>query len=57
MATAYLARWAGPVAASQDAYGDGITPAGLVAEKHVQDVLYLPPRTGSSDNDAIKSAS
>ena len=44
------------MAASEDAYGDGITPAGLVAEKHVQDVLYLPSRTGSSDNDAIKSA-
>ena len=56
MSTAYLARWAGPVLTSQDAFDDGITPAGLVAAKHVQDVLYLPPRTSSSDNDAIKAA-
>ena len=56
MATAYLARWDGPVAASEDAFDDGYTPPGLVAEKHVQDALYLPPRTGPLDNDAIKAA-
>jgi C1A family cysteine protease len=56
MSAAYLARWAGPVDAAQDAYGDGITPPGLVAERHVQDVLFLPARTGWNDNDAIKSA-
>ena len=56
MSTAYLARWAGPVLASQDAFDDGITPSGLVAKKHVQNVLYIPPRTSWDDNDAIKSA-
>jgi C1A family cysteine protease len=56
MSTAYLTSWAGPVLASQDAFDDGYTPDGLVAAKHVQDVLYLPARTSSSDNDAIKAA-
>ena len=56
MAVAYLARWSGPVAASADSYADGSTPPGLVAEKHVQEALYLAPRTGPLDNDAIKSA-
>jgi C1A family cysteine protease len=56
MATAYLVRWAGPVAASEDAYGDSYTPAGLTAEKHVQEVLYLPPRASSTDNASIKWA-
>lgn len=56
MSTAYLARWAGPVGASQDAFDDGTTPSGLVAQKHVQNVLYIPPRTSWDDNAAIKSA-
>ncbi len=56
MSTAYLARWAGPVLASQDAFDDSYTPPGLTAAKHVQDVLYLPPRTSWSDNGAIKAA-
>ena len=49
MATAYLARWAGPVSASEDAYGDSYTPAGLTAERHVQEVLFLPPRGRPKD--------
>jgi C1A family cysteine protease len=56
MATAYLARWGGPVAATAEAYGAGSMPAGLAADKHVQEVLYLPSRTGPLDDDAIKSA-
>lgn len=56
MATAYFARWAGPVAAARDAYGDGRTPAGLTASRHVQQVLVLPPRIGPLDNDPIKWA-
>ena len=43
MATAELARWNGPVAASADRF-------------HVQNVLFLPDRTGSTDNDTIKWA-
>ena len=56
MATAYLARWAGPVLLGQDAYGDYTTPAGLAAARHVQDVLYVPGRTSPTDNDGIKAA-
>jgi C1A family cysteine protease len=56
MATAYLARWAGPVAAAQDAFDDGITPPGLTADKHVQEALYLPSRVNALDDGAIKSA-
>jgi C1A family cysteine protease len=56
MATAYLARWAGPVPASADAYGDGRTPTGLTATRHAQRVLMLPPRTDALDNDTIKWA-
>ena len=56
MAAAYLARWAGPVLDSQDAYGDGSTPQGLTAAYHVQDVAFLPPRANQHDNGAIKAA-
>ncbi|HEY5386807.1 MAG TPA: lectin like domain-containing protein [Thermoleophilia bacterium] len=56
MATAYLARWAGPVLLAQDAYGNSTTPPGLTAARHVQDVLYIPGRRGPTDNDAIKTA-
>ena len=56
MAAAYLARWAGPVLQSQDAYGDGSRPAGLTPAYHVQDIGVLPPRANQHDNAAIKSA-
>ena len=56
MATAYLARWAGPVSESDEPYGTGHLAAGLSARKHVQDVIYLPTRTGPADNSAIKNA-
>jgi|BarGraNGADG00312_1021997.scaffolds.fasta_scaffold07307_2 Cysteine protease len=56
MATAYLARWAGPVLLSQDAYGDNFTPSGLTVAKHVQDVLYVPGRRSATDNNGIKTA-
>jgi len=53
---AYLARWAGPVLASQDAYGDNYTPPGLTPAYHVQNMFLLPPRANQHDNGAIKSA-
>jgi C1A family cysteine protease len=57
MATAYLARWAGPVAEVDDRYGrPGTSPQGLPERLHVSEVLYLPPRTGPSDNDNVKWA-
>ena len=55
-ASAYLARWAGPVLASQDAYGDGKTPPGLTPAYHVQDIAFLPPRANQHDNGPIKAA-
>lgn len=58
MSTAYLTRWSGPVSESADPYDpNSITsPSGLKPIKHVQEVLYLPPRESSSDNDTIKQA-
>ncbi|MCQ1535147.1 PKD domain-containing protein [Methanosarcina sp. KYL-1] len=56
--TAYLARWTGPVDEKDDPYAptSGYSPAGLPARKHVQEVLFLPDRTGYLDNDDIKWA-
>ncbi len=56
MSTAYLARWAGPVDESDDAYGDAITPSGLSADKHVQEVNWLPARGSATDNENVKNA-
>ncbi|MGB9834826.1 MAG: lectin like domain-containing protein, partial [bacterium] len=56
MATAYLVRWSGPVNESDDPYSDHWSPQGLPSQKHVQEVLYLPPRSGPGDNDTIKWA-
>jgi C1A family cysteine protease len=65
MSTAYLARWddasyqAGPVLEAADPYNQYppyTSPAGLSEQKHVQEVLMLPPRTAWSDNDNIKQA-
>ena len=58
MATAYLARWSGPVSETDDPYNafSGVSPLGLPARMHVQNVYALPDRTGPTDNDAIKAA-
>lgn len=56
MATAYLARWGGPVRQDEDAYGDSYTPPGLSPHKHIQEVLYLPNKSGPTNNDLIKNA-
>ncbi len=56
MAAAYLIRWSGPVDESADAYGDGITPPGLTAATHVQEVLYIPGGKEASDTANIKYA-
>lgn len=55
-ATSYLARWSGPVWESEDAYGDSVTPGGLSARKHVQDVSFYAQRSSATDNDRIKYA-
>jgi C1A family cysteine protease len=56
MAAAYLARWGGPVYETDDAYGDAVTPSGLTARRHVQDIDYYAGRTSATDNDRIKYA-
>jgi len=58
MSTAYLTRWSGPITEAVDPYnaGSNYSPPGLSPVKHVQDVLYIPGRNSSLDNDNIKNA-
>lgn len=58
MSTAYLARWSGPVIETDDPYNphSSVSPEGLSAVKHVQEVLFIPDRQGALDNDNIKWA-
>ncbi len=57
ISTAYFARWEGPVWERDDPYPrPGGSPDGLRAVRHVQNVLFLPPRSGPGDHDAIKWA-
>lgn len=52
-----LISWLGPVLESDDPYDDYSTLSTLMdAFMHVQNVYYLPARTSTSDNDAIKKA-
>lgn len=52
MSLAYLLSWTGPVLETQDPYGDGISPKGLKAVKHVQEVQMIPGK----DYEKIKQA-
>lgn len=58
MSTAYLMRWSGPINESDDPYSAASTtsPPGLITQKHEQNIIRLPLRTNSLDNDNIKSA-
>jgi len=58
MSTGYLTRWSGPVTEAQDPYvaGAGSSPANTQSVKHVQEVIYLPARSGALDNQNIKLA-
>ena len=57
ISTAYVARWEGPVLERDDPYPrPGDSPEGLRAVRHVQEVLFLPRRSGPKDNAAIKWA-
>lgn len=57
MATAYLNRWAGPINETDDPYPNPYgSPTGLSVQKHLQDVLIIPDRSGPLDNDNIKQA-
>lgn len=56
--TAYLVRWSGPVDENDDPYDpdSNLSPQDLSLQKHVQNVLFLPNRQGSLNNDGIKWA-
>ncbi|WP_048902045.1 lectin like domain-containing protein [Methanohalophilus mahii] len=61
MATAYLARWSGPVNETDDPYSDNssyndYTNPDKPVAKHVQEVIYLPGRESVSGNDYLKKA-
>jgi len=58
MSAAYLARWSGPAAESDDPYVPSSTssPSNLSPKAHVQDIIYIPDRTDSLDNGDIKQA-
>lgn len=58
MAVAYLSRWSGAIAESDDPYSDSnsTSPTGLTPRKHLQGVYYIPDRASSTDNDNLKYA-
>ncbi len=58
MSTAYLSRWSGPINEADDPYNavSSSSPSGLTVQKHMQEVLFIPDRTGPTDNTNIKQA-
>ena len=50
-----LARWDDPIRESDDPWPTAGNAA-ISAVKHVQNVAFIPPRTGSLDNDGLKQA-
>jgi C1A family cysteine protease/chitodextrinase len=54
--TAYLTGWFGPVAEADDPYPNPGTWQPKPVRRHIQEVYFLPDRTGPLDNDIIKSA-
>ncbi len=57
MSLAYLTRWSGPVNEADDPYSNGPnSPTGLAVRKHIQTAQWIPDRTGSDDNTALKQA-
>ncbi|MDD1653185.1 MAG: lectin like domain-containing protein [Methanomicrobiales archaeon] len=58
MSAAYLSRWSGPVLESDDPYSyySSYSKPNLDIQKHVQNVLFIPGRSGPLDNDQIKNA-
>lgn len=55
MSMAYLLSWQGPVSEADDPYGDGISPEGLPAVKHVQEIQILPSGNRRSIKEAVFS--
>jgi C1A family cysteine protease len=60
MSTAYLTRWSGPVSEADDPYPKSApwpaSPADLPMRAHVQNVDFLPERSGPTDNATLKWA-
>ncbi|MBF0566898.1 MAG: hypothetical protein HQK89_16860, partial [Nitrospirae bacterium] len=58
ISTAYLSRWSGPVSESDDPYNANstVSQSGLSPKKHVTEVIIVPDRSGSADNNNIKWA-
>jgi len=56
MATAYLARWDGPINEGEWPYPYSKSMPGAIIQKHVQNVWYLPSRSSYTDNSIIKQA-
>ncbi len=56
MSTAYLARWSGPVAESALPYPYAPAAASTPVAQHVQNIWWLPERSGYTANDTVKSA-
>jgi C1A family cysteine protease len=57
MSTAYGSRWSGPVYETDDPYNVGSsTSPSLSPRRHVQQAIWLPYRTSSTDNNHIKNA-
>ena len=59
IATAYLARWGGPVSEVDDPYNpdSGLSPAGpLPLQKQIPEVIYLPDRTAGENPVWLKQA-
>lgn len=58
MSTAYMARWDGPILEVDDPYDEYgfYSPTDLPIQKHLTNVLYIPDRKDSLDNELIKYA-
>ncbi len=57
MSLAYFSRWGGPLNEDDLPYGQGYAqaePYQELTDRHVQEVVFLPPRSSFTDNDHIK---
>lgn len=53
MGMAYLTAWQGPVYEADDPYGDGVSPKGLEAVKHVQEIQVIEGKDFEKVKEAI----
>ncbi|MFB3894776.1 MAG: lectin like domain-containing protein [bacterium] len=56
MSSAYLLRWTGPLAESDDPYNatSGVSPTDKPPRKHIQTIIYPPARANLIDNGTLK---